>query len=835
MTRLAFAGISLRSTFAILILAAFAAFSTPASAQKRVALVVGNNSYGNLPADRQLQNAVNDARLMRDTLRGLGFDVIYGENLDRRSLIDRLFDLTARIGNDDIAFFFFAGHGVSFSGANYLLPSDVPAPRASGRSEEGRLAEQALAETVVIDRLTGSGARVAVVVLDACRDNPLQGGDRRSVGAGRGLAQVQPARGIFSIYSAGFGQTALDRLGADDANPNSVFTRIFAEKLKTPGLDLRTVATQTRAAVVSMTQKVGHDQFPAYYDQIIGDDIVFTAAASGASKASGDDQARQVWSTIQDTKSVAILEDFVRQFGTTAFGSLARARLDEVRKAQSASANPSSPPNTQEPPAAPKPQAAKMDPRAARELVTRNFANFNTVLARTKSDYVDAPDEAKILRGAIEAMQKAYPRTEVVASADNPGPGRARNEPAGRDAVLAAASDILVAGAPSDAEAQLFTIAVNGMLASLDPHSAYMDAKAFSEMQVQTRGEFGGLGIEVTMEDGLVKVVSPIDETPAAKAGIQANDLITHLDDVPVKGLTLIQAVEKMRGPVNTRIRLRVLRQGQSLEIPITRDIVRVRAVRSNVQDGDVAYIKVTQFNQMTADGLKKAVADLSSKVPAGKLKGFIVDLRNNPGGLLDQAIFVSDAFLERGEIVATRGRKTEQTQRFNASAGDLTKGKPVIVLVNGGSASASEIVAGALQDHKRATVIGTRSFGKGSVQTIIPLGTGNGALRLTTARYYTPSGKSIQAKGITPDIEVLQDEPEEQKARAGTKAESSLPGHLRAADGEEQTGSQAYIPPNPKDDKALKMAAGLLRGTVTNQAFPPGGKRDVAPKRQAR
>jgi carboxyl-terminal processing protease len=382
-------------------------------------------------------------------------------------------------------------------------------------------------------------------------------------------------------------------------------------------------------------------------------------------------------------------------------------------------------------------------------------------------------------------------------------------------------------------DSKLVETAINGMLAGLDPHSSFMDSKSFRDMQVQTRGEFGGLGIEVTMEDGLVKVVSPIDETPAAKAGIQANDVITHLDDDPVQGLTLNQAVEKMRGPVNTKIKLRVMRKGQDkpIDISITRDIIRVRAVRSNVNGDDVGYIKLTQFNEQTTDGLKKALAELSSQVPADKLKGFIIDLRNNPGGLLDQAISVSDAFLERGEIVSTRGRNVEETQRFNARAGDLTKGKPIIVLINGGSASASEIVAGALQDHKRATVLGTRSFGKGSVQTIIPLGAGNGALRLTTARYYTPSGKSIQAKGITPDIEVLQDVPEDLKARADTKGESSLRGHLKAQEGEEQTGSQSYIPPDPKDDKALKMAADLLRGTVTNSAFPPSGKRAEAPK----
>ena len=374
-------------------------------------------------------------------------------------------------------------------------------------------------------------------------------------------------------------------------------------------------------------------------------------------------------------------------------------------------------------------------------------------------------------------------------------------------------------------DAKLIESAINGMLAGLDPHSSYMDPKSFRDMQVQTRGEFGGLGIEVTMEDGLIKVVSPIDDTPASKAGIMANDIITKLDEEQVQGLTLNQAVEKMRGPVNTKIKLTIMRKGQDkpIEVSITRDVIRVRSVRSRAED-DVGYIRISQFNEQTTDGLKKAITDLAGQIPAEKLKGFVVDLRNNPGGLLDQAISVSDAFLERGEIVSTRGRNAEETQRFNARPGDLAKGKPIIVLINGGSASASEIVAGALQDHKRASILGTRSFGKGSVQTIIPLGAGNGALRLTTARYFTPSGRSIQAKGISPEIEVLQDVPDELKARTDTKGESSLRGHLKA-EGDEATGSQSYVPPKPEDDKALHAALDLIRGTKTNAAYPPNQK----------
>jgi carboxyl-terminal processing protease len=379
-------------------------------------------------------------------------------------------------------------------------------------------------------------------------------------------------------------------------------------------------------------------------------------------------------------------------------------------------------------------------------------------------------------------------------------------------------------------ESKLIEAAVNGMLTSLDPHSSYMDSKSFRDMQVQTRGEFGGLGIEVTMEEGLIKVVTPIDETPAARAGLLANDIITQIDDDTVQGLSLNQAVDKMRGPVNSSVRLKIQRKEakEPFEVKLTRDLIRIRPVRSRVEGGgDVVYLRLTQFNEQTFDGMKTAIEKLSNEVGAEKLKGYVLDLRNNPGGLLDQAVMVSDAFLDRGEIVSTRGRNADETQRFSAKSGDLTKGKPIVVLVNGGSASASEIVAGALQDHKRAQVLGTRSFGKGSVQSIIPLG-GNGALRLTTARYYTPSGRSIQAKGIEPDTEVLQDVPEELKGKDETKGEAGLKGHLTQKGTEERGGSSAYVPPDPAKDKQLIAAVDLLHGVTKgaqNQPAQPPAK----------
>ncbi len=372
-------------------------------------------------------------------------------------------------------------------------------------------------------------------------------------------------------------------------------------------------------------------------------------------------------------------------------------------------------------------------------------------------------------------------------------------------------------------ESVMIEAAINGMLAALDPHSSFMNAKQYEEMSVQTKGEFGGLGIEVTMENGVIKVVSPIDDTPAAKAGIMANDLIVKIDGVQIQGMTLNEAVDKMRGPVASPIVLTIVREGREpFEEKLVRDRIKVQSVKYNIESGDIGYIRIASFSEQTQEGLEKAMAEFDAKL-GGKAKGYIIDLRNDPGGLLDMAISVSDSFLDRGEVVSTRGRNADESQRFAAQKGDLANGKPVVVLINGGSASASEIVAGALQDQKRATVIGTRSFGKGSVQTIIPL-QGQGALRLTTARYYTPAGRSIQAKGIDADIVIEQELPPELKGKnVSTEGEASLRGHLaNEAGGDEGGGSSAYVPEDKAKDMQLKAAIDLLHGIkVVSNAKP--------------
>jgi carboxyl-terminal processing protease len=335
--------------------------------------------------------------------------------------------------------------------------------------------------------------------------------------------------------------------------------------------------------------------------------------------------------------------------------------------------------------------------------------------------------------------------------------------------------------------------AINGMLTGLDPHSSYMNSKQFRDMQVQTKGEFGGLGIEVTQENGFIKVISPIDDTPASKAGVKAGDIITALDGKTVQGLSLQDAVDQMRGLPNSKITLTVKREGvdKPLEISMMREIIHIQVVKQRMEPGDIGYIRLSQFTEQADAGIRAAMRTLKQQ-SGGKMKAVILDLRNNPGGLLDQAVAVSGDFINQGEIVSTRARHTEDAQRWDAKGNDITGGLPLVVLINGGSASSSEIVAGALQDHHRAVLLGTRSFGKGSVQTVIPL-PGNGAMRLTTARYYTPSGRSIQGLGITPDVPVQ--ETREDAPRFGPEREADLNRVLK------NQGGTPPAPPAPRTD----------------------------------
>ena len=375
-------------------------------------------------------------------------------------------------------------------------------------------------------------------------------------------------------------------------------------------------------------------------------------------------------------------------------------------------------------------------------------------------------------------------------------------------------------------EQELIRAAIQGMLTSLDPHSGYLPPADYDEMRQDTSGHFGGLGIEGTMEDGIVKVVSPIDDTPAAKAGIMANDLIIEIDGTSVQGLTLDDAVDKMRGKIGTSVKITVAREGVNdpLKFELTRAVISMRAVRWSME-GDVALLRLSRFSEQAFVGIEKAIQDIYAERKGVAPKGIILDLRNNPGGLVDQSVYVADAFLKQGSVVLTRGRTPEESARYDAQPDALDTqlaDVPMVVLINGGSASASEIVAGALQDHKRATLVGTRSFGKGSVQSIISLGP-DGAMRLTTARYYTPNNRSIQALGITPDIEIHQVVPEEFQGRDEIIGEAGLAGHITVEGQEEVTvGSSVYVPAEKADDTQLQYAIRLIMGAETNDAYPP-------------
>ncbi|HEY8576418.1 MAG TPA: S41 family peptidase [Devosia sp.] len=442
----------------------------------------------------------------------------------------------------------------------------------------------------------------------------------------------------------------------------------------------------------------------------------------------------------------------------------------------------------------------------------------------------------------VDQSPDAAPDVEPAPSGEEPEPTAEENAAAPRDP-LEIYADLNLFGEVFDRiraeyvdppdEEELIRAAIQGMLTSLDPHSGYLPPADASDFREDTSGEFGGLGIEVTMEDEVIKVISPIDDTPAAKAGIMANDLIVQLDGVDIQGLTLDEAVDKMRGPIGTSIKVTVVREGvdEPIDFDLTRATIAMRAVRWSMEggaeegQGDVAVLRLSRFSEQAFVGVENALKDIYAERDGVAPKGIILDLRNNPGGLVDQSVYVADAFLKQGAVVLTRGRIPQESSRYDAqpdSLDDLVADVPLVVLVNGGSASASEIVAGALQDHKRATVVGTRSFGKGSVQSIISLGP-DGAMRLTTARYYTPNNRSIQALGITPDIEIKQVVPEEFQGRDEIVGEAGLAGHITIEGQEEATvGSSVYVPAERSEDTQLQYAIRLVMGEETNPAYPP-------------
>jgi carboxyl-terminal processing protease len=746
----------------------------PAFADRRIALVIGNSAYRNVT---RLDNPRNDAVLMANTLQNLGFKLTGGGaqlDLDKAGLDAAVQKFGGELQGADVAMFYYAGHGVQVRGANYLVPVGANPTR------EADVDFQMVDVNLVLRQMEAAGTRLNLVVLDACRNNPFGGRSLRATDGG--LAQMRAPEGTLISFATQPGNVA------QDGDGNSPYTTALATTITKPGLDIFQTFNEVGLAVKRST---GGSQQPWVSSSPIDGNFYFVAPASTPSV--GPDEAAQAWAATRDTTSLAVLDTFIQQYGNSIYGPFARARREELKNSQTAMT-------------APKTNLALPQPttRLSRGDIAKLLEPLGTTVNQVEKSYIDERSERDLYLAANNALRRAYPAMVTEASLNSGG--------ADLNSVYDTALAILNRQPTDGEDNHVVEVAINGMLASLDPHSAYMSPADFRDMQSQSRGSFGGLGIEVNMENGLVRVVTPYDGTPAAKAGIRASDVIVAIDDVSVQGVTLNQAVSRMRGPVGSQVKLKVVRQGvdKPLEMILVRDTIRVPTVISRTEGGDVGYIKITSFNEMTDNSFKQAVADLSSKVANDNIRGYIIDLRNSPGGLLNAVIAVSDEVLQRGDIVSTRGRSANDNQHFTAKPGDITKGKRLVVLINGGTASGSEIFAGAMQDNKRATLIGTRSFGKGSIQTIFPLGAERGALRLTTSRYYTPSGTSIQAKGILPDIEVAQDEPDDVRKEKKPLGEATLTQHLRGQ-GVEQVATQSYVPKDPKEDKALAAALDFL------------------------
>ncbi len=529
--------------------------------------------------------------------------------------------------------------------------------------------------------------------------------------------------------------------------------------------------------------------------------------------AQTDEAEITFWESVKDSKDADEIKAYLAAYPKGKFVPLAKLRIKKLEKPRKNTVKQNKTKKAKQP-------ANKKSGKSSKTKY-QALERFGDIFERVRTDYVVKPDNGKLIRAAVKGTLNKHPSAEAEALADKLFERKCKEESTTDNTYecLDVFGDVLEVhqNSYSGDFDKLVNASIDSMIASLDPHSAYLSAVKLADMRVQNRGAFGGVGIEVTMHEGVVKVVAPIDGSPASIAEIQSGDLITHLDDEPIQGKTLAEAVGKMRGKVGSPLKLTVVREGREnpFDVRVVRDQIKIKPVRWR-REGDVGYVRITTFNEQASDATNSAVKDLASNK---KLSGLIIDLRNTPGGLLSKVIDVTDAFLERGAIVSTRGRDKGSSQRYQAQSDALIKGKPIVVLVNGGTAAGAEILAGALQDHKRATVIGTRTFGKGTVQTIIPLGASGGALRLTTANYYTPANRSIQAVGITPDIVVNQPLPETLQAKTPQEfGESTLKGHFKNEEGKVATAKSSYVPKNPKDDKQLQFALSHLRGDGANR-----------------
>jgi carboxyl-terminal processing protease len=673
---------------------------------EKVALVVGINKYDHLGSGQQLQRAVNDARSIAEALRRLGFKVEIGEDLDRSTFNRMWQSFLDRLSPGDVAVVYYSGHGIELEGYNFLIPRDVP-NISFGRQEQLRRESLSVAE-LLLD-LKRRAPQISLVILDACRDNPFIPAELRSAGK-RGLASVSdPPEGTFIMYSAGAGETALDRLPSNDPDStNSVYTRHLLQLIKLPGLTLPNLARQLRVQVRDVASTIYHVQRPAYYDGLIGHycvagcDATASRAKPGLPLSSALMAARGAG---QRQRVAALLSDKDLKVPIDVMGD---------------------------------------------------------VIEKLRENYVELPSDRALMTSAIEAIAKQFGNNNTQALVEKGIGDSAKPKSMIEDAdypLLDVFGDVLEEALQSrtsvDSIRAVAHTAIVGMLNGLDAHGAYYDAENYRRKNVASSGSFGGIGLEVRKLKDKLQVVAPLDESPAARAGILTNDRITHINGEAVDDFTLEQSVERLRGQVNTSVTVTLLRDGQKAPVNVTivRSIIINPGVKFRLEaDNTVGYIKISQYNQQTRNGLIQAVKKLQS-LGGDKIKGYIVDLRNNSGGLLDVAIAVTDEFLEKGQIGTLKGRNAQEIKKYPSTPGDILNGQKLIVLINEGTASGAEIMASALKDNKRAIIVGVRSYGKASVQTLYPL-RDKSVVQLTTQRYFAPSGP-IENRGVQPNVKI--------------------------------------------------------------------------------
>jgi C-terminal peptidase prc len=736
-------------------------------------------------------------------------------DLDKAGLDAAVQKFGTALQGADVGLFYYAGHGVQVRGSNFLVPI------SGNLTREADVDFEMLDANIVLRQMEAAGTKLNLIVLDACRNNPFVGRGLRA--AEGGLAQMKAPEGSLISFATQPGNVALDGEG------NSPYAKALAVSLRKAGLDIFQTFNDVGLTVKRAT---GGAQQPWVSSSPIEGHFYFVAPPPSPP---APDQSAQAWAAVHDTTSIAVLDTYIRQFGDTAYGSFARARRDELARAADQPATSSTAAPAASPPAAPSAtppkhiataaQAQAPSPwpathpaaltrHLARPEVEKLFVPFDQALKLVETYYVEYRDEADLYGAADAAMRRAFPPPREVAGQVDPA--LAAIPQANRNQFFASAMSVLNARGTADEDNKIVEVAIRGLVASLDAHSTYLDANNYRAEVAELNGSFFRpvMGLLV-LSDGMVRVDKVYEGTSAARAGIAINDAITMIDGVPLQGMGQPDILARLRGAIGSKVHLQLKRPGRDspLELDIVRESIQPPVVATHLEGADVGYVRILGFAGPKArDTVRQAFALLAQAAGKERLKGFILDLRNSSSSLFLNAVAVADDLLTHGDIVSIRGRKESADQRFSATEKepDVALGKPIVVLINGGTRGGGEIVAGALHDNLRATLIGTRTFGYGTTQGLFPLSDDRGAVRITTIRKFTPAGNDIQAKGIAPDKEVLQDEPPGTTGRP--IGEATLAGHLPGQSAE-LSASQWYVPPDVRDDKALAAALAELRG----------------------